>query len=1115
MTNYALLLYLNSFNPHSIGLRMDLYLKLHSLKKVNKRRQRKALPLLSVILSLLLILIMSSNNLTAQETSATVKGTVIDQDTKEPLVSASVSIPVLRIGAISDQKGNFTFKAPPGTYTLEIKYIGYETITKRLILKANETTSVDLKMTSQSITTNEIVVVGLSGEVDRNKIGNSIGSVSGKDVAKVVSTTAIDAITGRVTGAYVEKQSGTPGAGTYITLRGRKTISGSSQPLYIVDGIVLDNTSLWANSGEIQYSNRAVDINPQDIESIEVLKGASAAAIYGSRAGNGVILITTKRGRLSSYDKPATITFNSSYQMDVKAGDVPLQTIYGQRSPNANPNLASSDSYAMYSPANSPLDTAKWGLPMPLPAGTKTYNNSDKPFRNGFMHEQSLSITGGVPQFDYLINGTYTENQGYVENSLYERSNIRANLGLSLLPHVTIQTNNNFIVVNNDLPQDGSNISGILLGSLRTPPEFNNDDYLFPDGTQRRFTKNYDNPIWTQKNNKYNSKEERILHSTNVKWNPYTGIILDGRVGLDYYEYNNTERLAVGSRASNNQEGHIWHGRYTNKQINLDLTGTFNYNFFDDELQEALIIGGQTIWTDRSNDQAESNSTLPFFDQIGAGATKDAFSYLYSKKTVGLFAQLTSTLWNRLSLTLAMRREGSSCYGESQQFHYYPKASLSYVLSDEPFMKDMKGTVDNLRIRASYGHAGSPDLPDWYATNFLYTTAGFFDPWVNNSNATRGGFLGLRQGGGTADEYVVAGAANINPELSIEREIGIDVGLFNNMITLEATYYYTNVYDMILSVPVPASTGYDRQLKNAAEMWNKGIELALRAMPFREENFRWSTAFMYSTNDNEVTKLKINPEPTGREYVSVSGGFTGTTNIAMKGQRLGVFYGYGWLRDENGNIVYSYWDEAAQQVVGDDYEYNYVNAPRQDPNLKVIGDPNPDFMLSWKNEFTFFNNLTLSFLFDGVFGNDIWNGTQGALYNFGTHGDTKDRAELWFNENGDPVMDYSDPANPVQVNKQEKYWSYYNGFGINEPHIEDGSFIKLREVVLEYRWDGLKDWNINNLVFTFSARNLLTITKYSGYDPEVNTFSLSEGRGFDYFSLPQVRSYRLGISIIY
>ncbi|HAW09213.1 MAG TPA: hypothetical protein DCW42_08655 [Bacteroidetes bacterium] len=223
---------------------------------------------------------------------------------------------------------------------------------------------------------------------------------------------------------------------------------------------------------------------------------------------------------------------------------------------------------------------------------------------------------------------------------------------------------------------------------------------------------------------------------------------------------------------------------------------------------------------------------------------------------------------------------------------------------------------------------------------------------------------------------------------------------------------------------------------------------------------------------------------------------------------------------KNGDIRYSYWDPSTKTVVGDDYGENYVGAPRQSPSLLMVGDPNPSFMLSWRNDITLFNNLTISFLFDGVFNFDVWNGTRGALYNFGVAGDTKDRADLWV-ENGHQVYDYTNvikndnEQERVAVNKQEKYWTYYNGFYINEPFIEDGTFIKLRELSVSYRWRGLEQWNLGDIVFSFAARNLFTITDYTGFDPEVNTFSLAEGRGVDYFTLPQMRSYRFSISINY
>ncbi|HRP01780.1 MAG TPA: SusC/RagA family TonB-linked outer membrane protein [Candidatus Kapabacteria bacterium] len=1063
---------------------------------------------------------LSVNDLNAQAKRNFIKGVVIDQESKAPLPRASVSITSLRIGAVTDNAGKFQFEAPPGEHNVEARYVGYEPKILKVNVKSGETTEITLELSSQSIQTNQIVVVGLTGEVDRNTLGNSISSISGKDVANVVSPSAIDAISGRVPGVSVTRNSGTPGAGTFITMRGRKSILGSSEPLYVVDGIVMDNTSLYDGSGAVQFSNRATDINPQDIESIEILKGASAAAIYGSQAANGVVLITTKKGKLTSFDKPAQITFNTSLTFDKHAGNVPLQTKYGQRIPFTEGKTGSNDS---------------WGAE--LPAGSTVYDHSADPFRSGVSHEQSLTISGGVPQFDYLINGTYSGIEGYVIGSQLERTNIRANIGATILPGVTLRTSNNYITTNNDLPQDGSNTSGILLGSLRTPPEFNNLNYLYASGAMRRFG-TYDNPLWTQHFNTFNSKIDRFLHSTELKWQPITWLSIDGRVGLDRYEYLNKQRLAVGSAASAAREGYILDARITHKQMNLDFSVNAQNRWFDDQLFTTFVLGSQSIWVDRSANSADANSTIPFFDQINAGATKDGASSLYKKQTAGVFAQLTSTWLDRLSLTLAIRRDGSSAFGESDKYHYYPKVGFSYQLNKEGYFDGLRSVFSSARLRGSWGEAGSPSLPDAYQTNFLYGTAGFFDPWDRATTANRSGFIGIKQGGGTdAASFIIAGAKDILPELTIEKEVGVDLGLFDDLVSLEFTYYHQAIFDMILNVPVPTSTGFDQQFKNAAEMWNEGYEITLRATPFASEDFTWSTMINYSKNDNMVTKLNISPVQKPTDIITLGGGFVGIQNVAMVNQPLGIFYGYGWLRDVNGNIVYAgdyiktsggaivrdqygnvtktTADDPDGELMTDDYGNSIIGSPIQDPNQRIIGNSNPDFQWSWRNDFTLFQNFTISFLWDAMIGFDVWNGTRGALYNFGTHGDTEDRNAPWFNQDGNPVMDISDPANPVQVTKEVYYRQHGNGFNINENHVQNASYVKLRELTVEYRWKGLESWNLTGIGFSFSARNLLTITDYSGYDPEVNTFSGVEGRGFDYFTLPQVQSFRFGISVIY
>ena len=302
----------------------------------------------------------------------------------------------------------------------------------------------------------------------------------------------------------------------------------------------------------------------------------------------------------------------------------------------------------------------------------------------------------------------------------------------------------------------------------------------------------------------------------------------DGRIGLDRYEYVNKQRLAVQSsnQLSANKLGYISDSRISHQQMNVDFSINAQNNWLGDDLFTNFVLGTQSIWVDRTSNFAEASNTVPFFDMVNAGATRDAGSSLTKTQTVGIFGQLTTTYLDRLSLTLAVRRDGSSTFSEDQQFFLYPKVGFSYTLSKEPFMESTKSLLSNIRFRGSWGQAGSPSLPGAYATNFLYGTAGFFDPWGRTTTASRSNFMGIKQGGGqNAEDFIVAGALNINPELTSEIEAGIDLGFFENKLNLEITYYNQSITDMILNVPVPTSTGFDQQLRNAGEMWNKGIEI--------------------------------------------------------------------------------------------------------------------------------------------------------------------------------------------------------------------------------------------------------------------------------------------------
>lgn len=1012
----------------------------------------------------------------------TIEGKITDVDTKETMPGVTVSIPALKIGAKTNSMGEYKIKnAPPGKHVVEARLIGYATQTQPVELEAGGTATANFTLSAKALQQNEVVVMGLSGEVDRKKLGNAIAEVSGDQISGAVTPSAIDALSGRVPGLIVSKPSGTPGAGTYITIRGRKTISGSSEPLYVVDGVVIDNSSIQDQhyqGGAIQLANRAVDISSENVENVEILKGPAASALYGSLAANGVVLITTKRAHAISGEggKTSSLTFSTSVDRNENAGRPGteiIQSKYGQKG-------KTSSSYGNL-----------------LPADTTKYNHVEELLLPSYSNEQTLSFSGGIPDFSYFASGVRSDLAGLIDNSTYEKNDIRVNLQLVPFPELSVKSNSNFISINNNLPQDGSNRSGLILGTLRTPPEFANNIIYNPDGTQHRYA-GYDNPMWSIQNNHFNSSIERFLHSTEASLTPVSWLTLTGRIGLDKYNQLNEERLAVGSRSSDNSQGLIGQDRYQTSSVNADFNGTISFIPVED-LSTQLVLGSQVIWANSSATGANSKTTLPFFDQISAGATKDATSRLGASKLVGFFGQLTNTFYDRYTLTLAIRRDGSSTFGNSAQFHWYPKASfaLQLPIEDWGITPDI---ISSLKLRGGYGEAGSPSLPGAYATNFLYTVYGNNDGWERTTSAGRNGQIGIRQGSGDYNSLFVAGNTSISPEISIERELGIDIALWNNKINFEASYYHTNVNDLILNIPVPGSSGYDKQLRNAGAFWNEGFEFGLTVLPINTPDFNWRSIVTYSRNYSLVTNLS------GVNYVDIYG-FIGIQNVAIVGRPLGVFQGAGYKRDANGNILLT--TGAADDYFGNDYK----GAPQLTDSLQVVGDPNPSFAVGWRNEFTIIHDLTFSFLFDGVFGQDVWNGTKGALYNFGAAKATEDREDPWV-FNGQTVIDN---ATGKPVTKEQYYRQYANSFatGIEEPVIEKGSYIKLRELSLSYNWGGLKDWKIDRVKFTLTARNLFTISKYSGFDPEVNTFAQSEARGFDYFNLPPMRTYHFSVSLTY
>jgi TonB-linked SusC/RagA family outer membrane protein len=1118
-------------------------------------------------LGMLVIVMLQSSLLHAQQ-QITVRGKVIDTDTKEELIGVAVVITELRIGAATNINGVYSFLVPkPGTYTLEAKLIGYNTKKATITLESGKTATQDFEMKVRASEAEEVLVLGLTGEVDKSKLGNSIGVVGEEKINNVPSSSAIDALAGNVAGVQVNRASGVPGGSSFINVRGPKSALGTNEPVFIVDGVIMDNTQQASNpanpnanstTASVDAGSRASDINPQDIESMQILKGPAAAAIYGALGANGIVLITTKRGKYNSMERPTKISGELFTQTTRQLGTLDLQTTFGQgdnglEGPGLSYQEAGSGAAGTTVSQGRPGGTATWG-PL-LTANTPVFDQLDGVLRVPSTNGAVVSFSGALPSIDYFIGGTFLGDQGVFRNSDLARYNVRLNATINPLNNLSIKTSTNYINQNNNLPTVGNSTSGVFLSALRTPPNFQSSRYLEPNGTQRRYAV-YDNPIWSQENVSFLTRVSRIIHSSQAQLDVVRGtngftFNVRAQVGLDRYDQGQDVTFPRGALDGGFSAGGIGSNNRaprTDNQLNLELTTNFGYQF-SNNLDFKLVAGGNRINFDRFGVDVNTSGAagiLPF-DQLNAASGQVATSFQTSSVLVSQFFQGTVSVFQWLNLTASATRQGSSTFGTVQPFQWFPRASFALSFSEQGFMQPLKGIVDNIILRGAYGEAGNPSLPAAYATNFLYGPFGAAAPFATATSPNSGSNIGINAStAGGASQAVV-------PERSIEREIGMELTLLGNRANLEANYYYTNINDMILSFPLPISTGYNTVLRNAGFMYNQGWELVLGVDVVRASNFTWRTSMNYARFISQVTDLR------GAPFVSL-GGFAGSASIIKAGQPYGAIQSNAWMRDVNGNIVYSgQWVQAnsngtllrdsqnrvtvvapntqgavpivgalAADVANLSAINALINAPVQDQILNDnVGVPWPAYTLSFRNDFRVMKNINLSVLLDGQFGLTVFNGTLGGLRNFGTIGESRDRDLLAYNENGGRII--VDPARtaPVainginylpgqQINRTVLYRSFYNGFNIAEPSMEDGSFLRLREVSLTYSWGGLRRWGVGDVTVSFIGRNLATFfNNYTGYDPEVNSFGNGNARGIDWFQFAQVRSYRIGVQFTY
>ncbi|MGI9140992.1 MAG: SusC/RagA family TonB-linked outer membrane protein [Gemmatimonadaceae bacterium] len=978
----------------------------------------------------------------------TVRGRTTDAGTGAPLPNVQIRVDGTTLGAQSGTNGEYVIVGVPGgTQSLSARRVGYAPAQATITVAGGATITQNFALRAAAVTLSEVVVTGVGAPTTKRQLGNTIETVAGEAVGRAPGVTSIDqALQGRVTGAVISENSGQPGGGVSIRLRGTNSILGGAEPLYVIDGVLVDNSSealvsLSGNAprGNQALSNRMADFDPGDVERIEVLKGAAAAALYGARANNGVIQIFTKRGQPG---KPR-ITASS----DVTWGKTPKRYDL-----NMHPNAGFTDVLFGGAPA--------------LDAPIERYDIQDQVFRTAMSSNTRLSVAGGNAGTSYYMGGGYQREEGILRTTDYERTNVRANVSQRLSNQLEVGLRGTYIRSEAEYIPEGEQTQGVLTSVIFTPtsfnPAFNPNTGRYPYNPLLGA-----NPLDVLENWSAPEKVTRMLGGLDATWRPIESLSIKYVAGLD--DYRREARyfqppFSTGASFTGSIQNPVQFSRLFNNDLTANHVWTVSPSL---GLNTTL---GFRYTSDKNESIRAAGSDLGPGQTLVGGATQTASQSRSELRTVGWYIEERASIADRLFLTGGVNWDASSAFGADQRVQMFPRLGLSYVLDRESWWQETVGNVlSSFRLRAAYGQTGGQP-PGLYSR---------FANYVNTSFSGKPGLV----------SSTTAGNPDLKPERQREYEGGFDAGFLGDRAQIEFSYYDKKTTDLVLNIPLPPSSGFQRQFQNIGSLTNKGVEIALNTVNVNRTTFGWRTRFTYSANRNKIDKLVTEADTLVFDYL----------NAVIIGQPIGVFFGGTYARTPDGAIAYRPVTVGGRSLNLPYRETVTLPSGAVVAARRVIGDPNPDFVATLGNEFDLGDRVQVSVLLDGRFGNDVANFTRRISELFGVAKVTEREIS------GDTVF------RTFSLNPAGRSLIY-------EEYIEDGSYVKLREIAVRLslspalvRRFGAQDGSIR-----LAGRNLATWTDYTGLDPETNMFSASTvSRGVDFATSPLPRQFSIGLSFNY
>ncbi|CAL1516457.1 TonB-dependent receptor [Chitinophaga sp. MM2321] len=989
----------------------------------------------------------------------TVSGKVTDEK-GAPVPGATVMVKGARQGASTNSYGEFVLKNIPQAAVITVSSIGY--VPREIDIAGRATVTVTLKEYVGRLS--ETVVVGY-GTVKKSDLTGSVARI-GEDDIKATPVTGLDrAMQGRAAGVLVTQNSARPGGGSTIRIRGTGSVNAGNDPLYVVDGFPTHDIN---------------EINPADIESIEILKDASSTAIYGSRGSNGVVMVTTKRGRKGE----SSINFESYYGVQSVRRKIPLLNAqqYAEFINEARINGGGA-AYFDGSSATQPL-------PASLGKGTDW---QDEVFQNAPLQSYQLSISGGEAKTRYAISGNIYDQQGIIANSNFKRYTLRANLDREVTSRLNVGLSMQGAYTKSNAARtetDGGASSGVTNAAINyapTFPVFNANGKYYRD--QGPLNGNLvDNPLGLANEITDQFSVTRLLSNFFAEYKIIDGLTFRTSWGADLFNtksnYYVTRQIGLG--AGTNGDASV----SASESINWLNENTLTYNrVFAKDHNVTALIGYTSQGYHQENVTANAtnfNDDFALFNNLAAGATlRTPGSGAGDWALASYLARINYGYADRFLLTLTARRDGSSRFGPNKKYGFFPSGAFAWRVINEQFMKQ-QNVFSDLKFRASYGLTGNQEIGDYGYLSF-----------ISNVKYPFGSTPVLQVGG------VPGGISNhdLSWEKNAQLDAGIDVGFLNNRIQLTADYYIKTTSDLLFSVNVPQTTGYSSSLQNIGQVENRGLELGLNTINIEGHALQWNSAFTISFNRNKVLNLDGRPEFTAG---SGSGhlGVWGSTILMKVGEPLGNFYGRkvtGIFQDK------AEIDASAQKNASPgDLRYADLNDDGviNDLDRTVIGNGNPKFFGGLNNTFTY-KGVELNLFFQGSYGNDILNFGRFDLYNLnGNNNQSADVLDRWTASNPSKTIPRANAAGGQRI--------------LSSFHIEDGSYLRLKNISLGYHLPSslLKKLSLADVKIYASAQNWFTITNYKGYDPEVSRFgSSSIDQGMDYGGYPTSKSVLVGLNV--